>query len=275
MDRAALGDFVESDRARSFVLAVIVLNAVVLGLETSRTAMAAAGPLLVLIDRLCLAVFVVEIGIKLVAFRWSFFRSGWNVFDFVIVGVAMLPASGALSVLRALRILRVLRAISVVPSLRRVVEGLISALPGMASVFALMALIFYVSAVMATKLFGADFDLWFGTLGRSAYTLFQIMTLEGWSDGVVRPVMEVYPWAWTFFIVFILVTAFAVVNLVVGLVVNSMQEAHSAEAEAEADEYRETVLARLTAIEARLDLALGEPKGGRGEPAGGERERHG
>lgn len=261
MERAALADFVESARVRNFILAVIVLNAVVLGLETSRTAMAAAGPLLVALDRTCLAIYVVEIATKLYAFRLAFFRSGWNVFDFLIVGVSLLPAAGAFSVLRSLRILRVLRAISIVPSLRRVVEGLISALPGMASVFGLMSLIFYISAVMATKLFGVAFDDWFGTIGRSAYTLFQIMTLEGWSDALVRPVMQVYPWAWVFFIAFILVTTFAVVNLVVGLVVNSMQEAHGEEAEAEADEHREAVLAKLAAIEARLDaLAAAAPQ---------------
>jgi voltage-gated sodium channel len=163
----------------------------------------------------------------------------------------------------------VLRAISIVPSLRRVVEGLVNALPGMGSVFGLMSLIFYIGAVMATKLFGAAFDEWFGTIGRSAYSLFQIMTLESWSMGIVRPVMEVYPWAWMFFVPFILVTTFAVVNLVVGLVVNSMQEAHSEEANAQTDEYRESVLAKLAAIEARLDaLPLDQPERRRGQPAG-------
>jgi voltage-gated sodium channel len=276
MNRAALGEWVESPRVRHFILAVIVLNAIVLGLETSKTAMAEAGPLLVALDRACLAVFVVEIGIKLWAFRGAFFRSGWNLFDFVIVGIALIPASGGLSVLRALRILRVLRAISIVPSLRRVVEGLIRALPGMGSVFLLMSLIFYVASVMATKLFGASFDEWFGTIGRSAYSLFQIMTLESWSMGIVRPVMEVYPWAWAFFVPFILVTTFAVVNLVVGLVVNSMQAAHSEESNAQTDEYRGAVLDKLAAIEARLDaLAPREAEAGRGQPAGGQRERHG
>lgn len=273
MDRIALGAFIESNRVRQVILGVIVVNAVVLGLETSRTAMAAAGPLLLLIDRVCLAIFVVELVAKLVAFRWAFFRSGWNIFDFVIVAISLAPTAGGLSVLRALRILRVLRVISVVPSLRRVVEGLVSALPGMASVFALMSLIFYIGAVMATKLFGASFDDWFGTIGRSAYTLFQIMTLESWSMGIVRPVMEVYPLAWAFFVPFILVTTFAVVNLIVGLVVNSMQAAHSEESTAQTDEYRSAVLDRLGAIEARLAaLAPGEAESRRGQPASGERE---
>ena len=157
-----------------------------------------------------------------------------------------------LSVLRALRILRVLRVVSVAPRLRRVVEGLLNALPGMGSVFMLMTLIFYIGAVMATKLFGTSFPDWFGTLGRSAYSLFQIMTLESWSMGIVRPVMEVYPYAWAFFLPFILVTTFAVVNLLVGLIVNSMQDAHHEEDNQRTDAYRDEVLARLDSIEAML-----------------------
>ncbi len=155
--------------------------------------------------------------------------------------------------LRALRILRVLRVISATPRLRRVVEGFITALPGMGSVFLLMALIFYIGAVMATKLFGDAFPEWFGDLGRSAYSLFQIMTLESWSMGIVRPVMEVFPWAWAFFVPFIMVTTFAVVNLLVGLIVNSMQDAHAEESNERTDAYRDQVLVRLEAIEKRLD----------------------
>ncbi|MFP4404313.1 ion transporter [Rhodosalinus sp.] len=240
------------------IIAVIVVNAVVLGLETSDTAMAAAGPLLIAIDRACLAIFTAEIALKLVAHGGRFFRSGWNVFDFVIVGIALLPASEGLSVLRALRILRVLRVISVAPRLRRVVEGFVRAIPGMGSVFLLMTLVFYIGAVMATKLFGDAFPQWFGSLGDSAYSLFQIMTLESWSMGIVRPVMEVYPYAWVFFVPFILVTTFAVVNLLVGLIVNSMQDAHHEEEGLRTDAYRDEVLERLARIEARLAEAEAE-----------------
>ena len=144
--------------------------------------------------------------------------------------------------LRALRILRVLRVISVAPRLRRVVEGFITALPGMGSVFLLMAIIFYIGAVMATKFFSHSFPEWFGSLGLSAYTLFQIMTLESWSMGIVRPVMDQYPYAWMFFVPFIMVTTFAVVNLLVGLIVNSMQDAHSHEGGERTDAYRDEVL---------------------------------
>ena len=250
------GRWIESDRVQKVIVALIILNGIILGLETVGSIAARFGPLLSLLDELILYVFVVEVLGKLAYRRLSFFRNGWNVFDFVIVGVALLPASGPLAVLRVLRILRVLRllrVVSVSPSLRRVVEGFIRALPGMGSVFLLMGMLFYIGAVMSTKLFGASFPDWFGDLGNSAYSLFQIMTLESWSMGIVRPVMEVYPYAWAFFVPFILVTTFAVVNLLVGLIVNSMQDAHNEESDARTDEYRDEVLTRLRTIEARLE----------------------
>ncbi|WP_299619099.1 ion transporter [uncultured Tateyamaria sp.] len=250
--RTPLAAFLESPRVTTFIMAVIIVNAITLGLETSKAAMDFAGPVILLIDRICLGIFVAEILAKLVAYQLRFFRNGWNLFDFVIVGIALVPSAGGLSVLRALRILRVLRIISVAPSLRRVVEGFVTALPGMGSVFLLMALIFYIGAVMATKLFAANFPEWFGNLGLSAYSLFQIMTLESWSMGIVRPVMEIYPYAWMFFVPFIMVTTFAVVNLLVGLIVNSMQDAHAEESNAATDEYRDAVLQRLEAIEEHL-----------------------
>jgi voltage-gated sodium channel len=252
MQRERLATWLETAPVRNFVIAVILFNAVILGLETVPAVMAAWGPVLLLLDRICLAIFTVEIALKLYALGPRFFRSGWNVFDFMIVGVALVPGAQTLGVLRAMRILRLLRVISVTPSLRRVVEGLLRSLPGMGSVFLLMGIIFYIGAVMATKLFGESFPDRFGTLWGSGFTLFQVMTLEGWSDGVVRPVMEVYPYAWAFFLPFILITTFAVVNLLVGLVVNSMQDAHDAEDREAQSAYREAVMARLAGIEARL-----------------------
>ncbi|MEL7115559.1 MAG: ion transporter [Pseudomonadota bacterium] len=251
--REKLAEILERDAVRNAIIAVIIFNAIVLGLETSQPVMDRFGPLIIVLDRFCLTIFVIELLAKLIAYQSRFFRDGWNIFDFVIVGVSLIPGSQTLSVLRALRILRVLRVISVAPRLRRVVEGFVTALPGMGSVFLLMAIIFYIGSVMATKLFAASFPDWFGTLGASAYSLFQIMTLESWSMGIVRPVMETYPYAWAFFVPFIMVTTFAVVNLLVGLIVNSMQDAHAEETNAATDEYRDEVLQRLRAIEARLN----------------------
>ncbi len=251
--RENLRVFLDLPVVRNGIIVVILLNAILLGMETSDTLMAGWGTLILTLDRLCLAIFVTEIALKLVAYGGRFFRSGWNVFDFAIVGIALVPAAQGFSVLRALRILRVLRVVSTAPRLRRVIEGFFTALPGMGSVFLLMTLVFYVGAVMATKLFGDAFPDWFGTIGLSGYTLFQIMTLESWSMGIVRPVMEVYPYAWMFFVPFIMVTTFVVVNLLVGLIVNSMQDAHHEEADAATDSYRDEVMKRLDKIESLLD----------------------
>lgn len=251
--RQKTADFLDRPIVGQVIIGVILFNAVILGLETSPAAMNAAGPLIRLLDLICLGIFTVEIAAKLFAQGGRFFRNGWNLFDFTVVAISLLPATQGISVLRALRILRVLRVISVAPSLRRVVEGFVTALPGMGSVFVLMGIIFYIGAVIVTKLFGASFPEWFGNLQLSAYTLFQIMTLESWSMGIVRPVMEVYPAAWAFFLPFILVTTFAVVNLLVGLIVSSMQDAHAEEGNAATDAYRDEVLAKLQAIEKRLD----------------------
>ena len=245
----SLQTILESAGVRKFITAVILFNAVILGLETSDMAMAKVGLLIGFLDRICLAIFVVELVLKLLVYRLRFFCDGWNIFDFVIVAVSLVPAAQNLSVLRSLRILRV---VSVAPRLRWVVEGFITALPGMASVFLLMGIIFYIGSVISTQLFSTDFPQWFGSLAQSAYSLFQIMTLESWSMGIVRPVMEVYPYAWAFFVPFIMVTTFAVVNLLVGLIVNSMQDAHSEEADQKTDTYRDEVLARLKAIEERM-----------------------
>jgi voltage-gated sodium channel len=232
---------VESPRFTAFITAVILFNAVTLGMETWPRAMEVAGGLLVAIDRIVLAIFVFEMIAKLLVYRLSFFRSGWNIFDLTIVGIALIPAAGPLTVLRALRILRVLRLLSVVPQMRSVVAALIGAIPGMGSIAAVMSLIFYVGSVLVTKLFGAAFPDWFGSIGASAYSLFQIMTLESWSMGIVRPVMEVYPWAWLFFVPFILITTFAVLNLVVAVIVNSMQTLHEAEQKEEREAERQIV----------------------------------
>jgi voltage-gated sodium channel len=206
------------------ITTLILVNAVILGLETSPAIMATWGPVLTGLDKVLLAVFVAELGLKVVVYRQKFFQSGWNLFDFIIIAIALVPASGALSVLRALRVLRVLRLITIIPSLRRVVGAMMSALPGMGSIIVLLGLVFYVSAVMATKLFAATEPEAFGNLGRSLYTLFQLMTLDGWSGEIVKPVLENHPYAMLFFLPFILFSAFVVLNLFIGVVVGAMQD---------------------------------------------------
>ena len=248
-----LKTFLDSPFVKNGIILVILFNAVLLGLETSQTIMAQFGALIKTLDGLCLVIFVIELLLKLVAYRSSFFKNGWNLFDFVIVAISLAPNGQSFSVLRALRIFRILRVVSAAPRLRRVVEGFVTALPGMASVFLLMGIIFYIGSVIATKLFGSAFPDWFGSLALSAYSLFQIMTLESWSMGIVRPVMEEFSYAWAFFIPFIMVTTFAVVNLLVGLIVNSMQDAHQDEENQRTDAYREEVMQRLKLIEEHLE----------------------
>ena len=227
--RARLAATVESPRAQTLIIALILVNAAILGLETSPTVMANWGELLLPLDQAILAVFVIELVIRILAHGWRFFRDPWSVFDFTVVTIALLPASGPFAVLRALRVLRVLRLLTMVPNMRRVVGGLLAAIPGLASVFGIISIIFYVAAVIATKLFGGHFPEWFGTLGSSAYTLFQVMTLESWSMGIVRPVMEVFPQAWMFFVLFILISTFTMLNLFIAVIVNAIQAEHDIE----------------------------------------------
>ena len=211
------------------VIALIMVNAVTLGLETSPSVMEAYGGLLVAVDRLLLTIFVAELAARMVVRGPRFFADPWNVFDFLVVAIALLPATGSLSVLRALRILRVLRLITVVPSLRAVVSALVGALPGMGSIMMLLILLFYVFAVMATKLFGTTHEETFGSIGASMLSLFQVMTLDAWSDGLMRPMLEKHPYAWLFFIPFVLVSAFIVLNMFIGVVVSALETERDAE----------------------------------------------
>jgi len=222
--RTRLRGLVEHPTWERAILTIIVLNAVTLGLETSDSVMSRVGALLLTLDKIFLTIFVLEITARLIAHGMRFWRDPWSVFDFLVVAVALVPATESLSSLRALRILRVLRLISAVPSMRRVVSGLFRAIPGMGAVVMLLSLIFYVFSVMATMLYGDNFPEYFGTIGGSAYSLFQIMTLESWSESIVRPVLDEHPTAWLFFIPFILMTSFAVLNLFIGIIVDSMQE---------------------------------------------------
>ncbi len=255
--RGRLRGFVECALFRHTILGLIAINAVILGLQTSPHAMAAIGTELILIDHVILWIFVVEIILRIIVYRLSFFRDPWGLFDLFVVAIALAPASEEFSVLRALRVLRVLRIISGVPRLRRVVGALLHAVPGIGAIGLLLGLVFYVFAVIATKLFGGEFPQWFGTIGESMYSLFQIMTLESWSMGIVRPVMEQFPQAWAFFVPFIIVSSFTVLNLFIAIIVDSMQTMH-AEREDRTVEKIETVIDSDTRLVSREISALRE-----------------
>jgi voltage-gated sodium channel len=221
--RSKVTTLVEKQWFGRFILTLILINAVLLGMETSASLMAQYGPILLALDKLLLGVFVVEILLRIFAYRGAFFKDPWSLFDLAVVAIALIPASGPLSVLRSLRVLRVLRVLSMVPSMKRVVSALLGSLPGLASIAMVLLLIYYVFAVIATKIFGSAFPEWFGNIGASFFTLFQVMTLESWSMGISRPVMEVYPYAWVFFVPFILVATFTMLNLFIAIIVNTMQ----------------------------------------------------
>jgi voltage-gated sodium channel len=267
--RSRVRALLERGGVQHAILALIIINAIILGLETSPGLMAEHGWLLSGLDKALLSVFVIEIAARLYAYRGGFLRDPWSVFDFAVVAIALVPASGPFAVLRALRVLRVLRILTIVPSMRRVVGGLLTAIPGLSSIAMVLGLVFYVFAVIATKLFGAEFGEWFGTLGRSLYTLFQVMTLESWSMGIVRPVMEKYPYAWTFFIPFILIATFTMLNLFIGIIVNAMHsftESDKRETIAAVDEARAHIesdlhaeVRALRAEIAQLRTLLGSP----------------
>ncbi|MCL4810368.1 MAG: ion transporter, partial [Thermoanaerobaculia bacterium] len=206
------------------IVSLILLNAVVLGLETDAGLLARFGFWLELVDGLCLFAFVVELGVKLAVYRSLFWKSGWNWFDAFVVGVALVPGAGAWAVLRSLRVLRVMRLLTVMPQLRKVVAAFLHAIPGLSGVMAVMAVFIYTAGVLATMLFGGTHPQWFGSLGKSLYSLFQIMTLESWSMGIVRPVMEQHPQAWAFFVPFIILATFTILNLFIGIIVSTMQE---------------------------------------------------
>ena len=219
----------EHPKAHRFILGVIVFNALELGLATSPWLVERAGGLLSALDACCLTLFVMEILMKLVVRRFSFFMSGWNIFDFLVVSVSLVPGSGPLTILRALRILRVLRLFAKLPRLRLIVESVLQSLPSIGWICVLLFMLFYIFAVLTTSLFGKEFSEWFGSIGASMYTLFQVLTLESWSMGIVRPVMQEFPHAYLLFVPFILVTSFIVMNVFVGIIVGAMSEVAATE----------------------------------------------
>jgi voltage-gated sodium channel len=251
--RQRLGAVIDGTPVQRLITLLIIINAVILGLQTSPSIMADWGAPLLILDTFILACFVIELALRFVARGIGLLRDPWAVFDCLVVGIALVPASGPFAVLRALRVLRVLRLVSINPSMRKVVQALLASLPGMGSIVMLMGLVFYVAAVMATQLFGESFPEWFGNIGASLYTLFQVMTLESWSMGIVRPVMEEYPLAWLFFVPYILVATFMMLNLFIAVIVNAMQSTHEPDAEEQATVARaQAILDELRALRSEV-----------------------
>lgn len=231
-------NLVTCPKFQNFIIALIVLNGITMGLETSQGVMVSYGAYLHFFDRFVIAVFTMEILLRIYVYRTAFFKDPWSLFDFSVVAISLVPASGGFEILRVLRVLRLFRLVTVVPQMRKIVMALLSTIPGMASIAGLMTLFFYIFAIMATNLYGPTHPEWFGTLGESFYTLFQIMTLESWSMGIVRPIMETHPSAWIFFVPFIFVVTFVMINLIVAVVVDAMNALNIKEEEHIIDEVK-------------------------------------
>lgn len=224
--RVKLGNFLEGKHFPNFIIGLIILNSITIGMETSVTWMDSYGIFFESLDDIILGVFIIEAVLKLYAFGYKYFLNPWNVFDFLIVAISVVPAAGPFSVFRTLRILRTLRLVNNVPKLRLIIEALLKSIPNIGWISLLLMVVFYIFAVLGTNLYGKEFPELFGGLGNSMFTLFQIMTLENWSSGIARPMMETMPYAYVFFIPFILIATYTTLNIFIAIVVNTMNEMH-------------------------------------------------
>lgn len=225
--RKYLAKILDGNKVQSFITGLIFINAITLGLETSASIKSSIGQYLQIFDNIVIFVFAVEITLKLYANGFSFFKNGWNIFDFTIVLISLIPSTGSLSVLRALRVLRILRLLKMAPRLKFIVNSLFKSLPDLIWIFILILLFYYLYSVMGTKLFGESFPELFGTLTTSMFTLFQLMTLEDWVNGVAKPIMKVFPYAYIYFISFIIITSVVVLNLIIAVIVSGLEAIQS------------------------------------------------
>lgn len=226
-------EFVDSKLFNNFILVVIILNAVLLGLQTSKTITENMGGVLEVIDEIFLGIFILEMILKIIAFGLDYFKDGWNWFDMTIILVSVLSSLAFLSAFRVFRIFRVFRSLKAMRSMRMmsslrhlrvIVQAIGRSIPSIAWTALLLVLIYYIFSIIGVSMFGEAFPDWFGNIGKSMYTLFQVMTLESWSMGISRPVMEVFGYAWMYFVPFVLISSFVVMNVVVGIVVNAISE---------------------------------------------------
>lgn len=226
--------FVAHEVFKTMIASMIMVNAVILGALTFTEPGTVLNKCLVIIDNFILGFFAVELLLKMIAWRGRFFQFGWNIFDLIVVSISLVPASQTFGVLRALRVLRILRLLHIVPMMRRITEALFRALPGMSAIIAVMFLIIYVGAVIATNLFGhtdnEEVAMMFGDLPSSALSMFQVMTLDGWRFEVMQKVVDDgNPYAWLFFLTFLFLASFAILNLFIAVFVDALQAEHERE----------------------------------------------
>ena len=210
------------------IIGLIIFNAVLIGAETSSTFYAHYHDWVSVVNAIILIVFAAEATLKIVAV-WPrpgrYFGDAWNIFDFTIVVLSLIPATGSLAMLaRLLRLLRVLRLISAIPELRLIVSTLVRSIPSMGHVVLLMSIIFYIYGVLGFHLFHVHDPVHWGSLGVSLLTLFRVVTLEDWTD-LMYQAMELHPLAWIYFVSFVILGTFVIVNLFIAVVLNNLEEA--------------------------------------------------
>ena len=244
------------------ILFVIIVNMVSMGLETVST-LSEYRHIFFIIDQVCLWIFIVEIVIKFIAYNKDFFKYKWNIFDLVIVAVSILSSFSYFTVLRVLRIFRSARILNAIRSMRAIkafrfidslnqlktiFTALVKSIPGIIWTCLLLMIFFYIYAIVGTNSFGSDFPEYFGSLGRSLLTLFQVMSFDSWFSGITRPVLHVFPWAWVYFISFALISTYVIMNIIIGILVNSIEEVRSQNEE----ESEDSIKKQLQSISAQM-----------------------
>jgi voltage-gated sodium channel len=259
-----LEKFLDSNRAHEFVAILIIINACVLGAETYAS-MPPYLSFLHTIDSILLGIFLLELALRIFAGSFRFFKCGWNLFDMATILISVVSTFPALSAFRVVRIIRVMRLISIFPQMRLVISAIYMAIPGILSVACLLFMMFYIFSVIAYNLFHGINPQLFSSLGGSMYTLFQLMLCDEWAN-ITRPILEKMPYSWLFFIPFIVIMTFSMLNLFFGLIVNAMQRAADKENEEALVKRKKTGKHdvdelssdrdRMEALEAKVDALL-------------------
>lgn len=246
--------FFESTFFNRFIVSVIVLNSVLIGAETSPFIMDSVGSYIDFIDLAILVLFTLEIILKIFVYRSDFFKSSWNLFDFFIVAISLVPAAGSFSVFRSLRIIRTLRLLKSIPKLKLIIESLLKSIPSIGWITVLLSIVFYTFAVIGVNIFGEGYPKYFGDLGSSFFTLFQIMTLESWSSAIARPIMDGVPFAGLYFITFILIATYTTLNIFIAIVVNTMNEVSLKDLKEEEEHIKDFVKEENNKLKSQLSL---------------------
>lgn len=252
--------FLESSGFQNFITFIIILNSLLIGMETFPAVMTDYGVIIDAFDLVILAMFTIEITLKIFIYRVKFFTNAWNVFDFVIIAVSILPAAGSFSIFRALRIIRTLRLLKNLPKLKLIIESLLKSIPSIGWIAVLLCIVYYIFAVVGVNLFGELYPEYFGDLWGAFFTLFQIMTLESWSSNIARPIMDGTPFAALYFVSFILIATYTTLNIFIAIVVNTMNEISLKELQEEEHHIKEYVAQENAKLHKKLDAIQKELK---------------